>query len=118
MRYTDPTGESALSSILGGAAWDASTPDPSDAAWPKWAAWAAAAAGAAIYDMCTESDEEREKRCEQNLERDLETCRALGRRGGKAVYKVCERQARLRYANCLSGRDDDIDAPLPPWGNP
>jgi hypothetical protein len=72
--------------------------------------------GYAIYEACTENDEEREKRCEDNLERDLETCNALGKRGGKATYRVCEQQAYLRYGNCLAGRDRDIDAPLPPWG--
>lgn len=117
IRYVDPTGESALGGVLTGLGADLATPEPTDAAWPKWVGWGASIAGAAIYDMCTESDEEREKRCEENLERDLETCRALGKRGGKAAYRVREQQARLRYSNCLSGRDDGIDAPLPPWGD-
>jgi hypothetical protein len=68
--------------------------------------------------MCTddESDEEREKRCGANLKRDLASCDAVGKRDGPAAYKICERQAMLRYGNCLAGRDDTIDAPLPPWG--
>jgi len=118
LRYTDPTGESAVAGVLTGLGADTAVPDPSDAAWPKWAAWGALLAGAYVYDMCTdnESDEEREKRCEANLKRDLATCEAVGKRDGPAAYKICEQQAMLRYGNCLSGRDDTIDAPLPPWG--
>lgn len=66
--------------------------------------------------ICPEDDAERDKRCEENLRRDLATCRALGNRGGAGAYRVCEQQAMLRYGNCLSGRDEGIDAPLPPWG--
>jgi hypothetical protein len=60
--------------------------------------------------------EDREQRCQANLDRDLATCRAMGKRGGKSSYAICERQAYLRYSNCLSGRDADIEAPLPPFG--
>jgi len=60
--------------------------------------------------------EEKCKKCDENLERDLRTCRALGKRDGKSAYKICEGQAMLRYGNCLSGRDSGINAPLPPWG--
>lgn len=56
------------------------------------------------------------KECEDKLNRDLETCAALGKRNGKAAYRVCEQQAMVRYGNCLSGRDQGIDAPLPGWG--
>ncbi|WP_429002982.1 RHS repeat domain-containing protein [Xanthomonas sacchari] len=66
--------------------------------------------------MCPDEPEHRESVCEENLHRDLTTCKALGRRGGKSSYAICERQAMLRYGNCLSGRDEGIDAPLPPWG--
>jgi RHS repeat-associated protein len=66
-------------------------------------------------NLATESNEAREQRCQENLDRDLETCKTLGKRNGKAAYTVCERQAYLRYGNCLSGRDSGIDAPLPPW---
>ena len=64
--------------------------------------------------MCPDEDD-REKRCNENLERDLATCSVLGRRFGKKEYEVCRQQAMARYGNCLSGRDDGIDAPLPPW---
>lgn len=57
-----------------------------------------------------------EERCEQGLLRDLATCQALGKRDGKSAFKICEQQAMLRYSNCLSGRDEGINAPLPPWG--
>jgi len=56
----------------------------------------------------------REQQCEENLERDLASCRAMGNRDGKSAYAICERQAYLRYSNCLAGRPDG--APLPPWG--
>lgn len=60
--------------------------------------------------------EKREKECEENLGRDLATCAAIGRRGGKEAYRICEQQAYLRYGNCLSGRDErGINAPLPPF---
>ncbi len=65
--------------------------------------------------MCPDEPEDRENVCEENLQRDLVTCKALGRRGGRSSYAICERQAMLRYGNCLSGRDEGIDAPLPPW---
>ena len=112
--YIDPTGENAVGIAIGAFGADVSTPDPTDVALWKWLGWGAVITGAVIYDICTESDEEREKRCNENLERDMETCSALGKRGGKAAYKVCEQQAMLRYGNCLAGRDDG--APLPPWG--
>ena len=71
----------------------------------------------AVHNLCSkESDDAREKRCQENLDRDLETCAALGKRNGKSAYAICARQAYLRYGNCLSGRDDGINAPLPPWG--
>jgi len=76
-------------------------------------------AAKAIQNACStansESADAREKRCQENLDRDLETCSALGKRNGKAAYKICEQQAYLKYGNCLSGRDKGIDAPLPPW---
>lgn len=62
-----------------------------------------------------ESAGEKERRCEENLERDLQTCSEVAKREGSAYYKVCEQQAMLRYSNCLAGRDKNIDAPLPPW---
>ena len=60
--------------------------------------------------------DDHEARCEKNLERDMATCAAVGKRDGKSAFRICEQQAMLRYSNCLSGRDKDIDAPLPPWG--
>lgn len=78
-----------------------------------------AAAGAAmgiLREMCSESAEEREQRCQERLDRDLKTCEAVGKRDGKSAYAICERQAYLKYGNCLSGRDKGINAPLPPWG--
>lgn len=66
--------------------------------------------------MCPDDEEEREKRCNEDLQRDLATCKVLGKRFGKKAFAVCEQQAMLRYGNCLSGRDEGIDAPLPPWG--
>lgn len=59
-------------------------------------------------------DDSRERQCEENLDRDLETCSALGRRFGKSAYKICEQQAMLRYSNCLANRPDG--APIPIWG--
>lgn len=59
-------------------------------------------------------DDNRERQCEENLDRDLETCSALGKRDGKSAYKICEQQAYLRYSNCLADKPDG--APLPPWG--
>ena len=66
----------------------------------------------------SENPIEREQRCQENLDRDLETCQMLGRQYGKKAYRICEQQAMLRYGNCLAGRDGDdgINAPLPPWG--
>ena len=121
VRFTDPTGENPAS----GAVWGGNIgtgigsmggPVGASIGWVVRTG-IGAAIGYGIAQMCSESDEEREKRCEENLERDLETCRALGKRGGKAAYRVCEQQAMLRYSNYLSGRDNDIDAPLPPWGD-
>ena len=66
--------------------------------------------GSKIEDMCKDKDDT----CEENLKRDLATCRALSKRGGKSAYAICERQAMLRYSNCLAGRDDG--APFPPLG--
>jgi hypothetical protein len=70
--------------------------------------------GSAIDTVC--HSKSREEICEENLERDMASCRALGRKYGKQAYEVCRKQAMLRYGNCLSGRDSGIDAPLPPWG--
>jgi len=69
-------------------------------------------AGYAISELCKEDDLER--KCEENLTRDLATCSALGKRDGKIAYAICERQAYARYARCLQG--SDITPPLPPWG--
>lgn len=121
LKYIDPTGENPAS----GAIWGGnigtgigSLGGPLGAAiGTVVGAGIGAGIGYGISQMCTESDEEREKRCEENRQRDLGTCRALGKRGGTAAYRVCEQQAMLRYSNCLSGRDEDIDAPLPPWGD-
>jgi uncharacterized protein RhaS with RHS repeats len=78
---------------------------------------AAKKAAHAIKNYCsTESADAREQRCQENLDRDLATCAALSKRDGKSAYAICERQAYLRYGNCLSGRDEGIKAPLPPWG--
>jgi hypothetical protein len=60
------------------------------------------------------SDEDLENRCEKDLNRDLLTCSALGKRFGKETYFVCERQAFARYGRCLQG--SDIRPPLPHWG--
>jgi len=60
------------------------------------------------------ADNSLEEQCEENLEIDLATCAALGKRDGKAAYKICEGQAYARYARCLQG--SDIRPPLPPWG--
>lgn len=65
--------------------------------------------------ICPKDDEDGNDRCEQNLKRDLISCKAVAKRGGKQVYEICRQQAMIRYGNCLSGRDSDIDAPLPPW---
>lgn len=59
-------------------------------------------------------DDSRERQCEENLDRDLETCSALGRRFGKSAYKICEQQAMLRYSICLANWADG--APIPIWG--
>lgn len=75
------------------------------------AAWAAYELSQAMHN---ETPCDNAKRCEDNLERDLETCRGMGNRDGKSAYSICERQAMLRYSNCLAGRD--TGAPLPPWG--
>ena len=56
LRYTDPTGESAVAGVLTGLAADTAVPDPSDAAWPKWAAWGVLLAGAYVYDACTDQE--------------------------------------------------------------
>lgn len=112
----DPRGESATAGVLGGLASDVALPEPSDAAWPKWVGWALALTGAVIYDLCTEREAEREERCQENLDRDMATCRKGSRRYGSDWFRVCEQQAMSRYSNCLSGRDDGIDARLPPWG--
>lgn len=72
--------------------------------------------GTLIYEMCNESEEDREKRCQENLDRDLATCAQGSKRFGRDWFRICEQQAMTRYGNCLSGRDDTIDAPLPPWG--
>ena len=78
---------------------------------------AGALAGNALGNaVCPDDKEEREKRCNENLERDMTTCTVLGNRFGKKAFAVCQQQAILRYGNCLSGRDEGIDAPLPPWG--
>ena len=58
--------------------------------------------------------ESKEKRYEENLDRDLATCKALGKRNCASAYKICEGQAMARYARCL--QDSDIQPPLPPWG--
>lgn len=50
--------------------------------------------------------------------REMATCKAMGRTHGKVAYKICEGQAMTRFGNCLSGRDDIIDAPLPLWSKP
>jgi len=55
-----------------------------------------------------------EKKCEENLTRDLATCAALGKRDGKSAYAICARQAYARYGNCLAG--SSVKPPLPPWG--
>lgn len=69
----------------------------------------------AIDSMC--KNEAHEKKCEENLQRDLETCAALGKRNRKTAYKIFEQQAMVRYGNCLSNRDEGIDAPLLPWSS-
>jgi RHS repeat-associated protein len=76
------------------------------------------ALGCAGHVLKNEPPEARAQRCEENLNRDLATCQALGRRRGRAAYRICEQQAMLRYGNCLAGRDGEggINAPLPPWG--
>jgi RHS repeat-associated protein len=69
-----------------------------------------------LNSSAIDKEQEKVKRCEDNLDRDLEYCSALGWRDGKSAFKICEGQAMLRYSNCLSGRDEGIDAPLPPAG--
>jgi RHS repeat-associated protein len=70
-----------------------------------------------IKRFCKDDENERAQKCEANLERDMATCRALGKRSGKGAFRVCEQQAMLRYGNCLAGRDGPgkINAPLPQW---
>jgi hypothetical protein len=57
LRYIDPRGlAGAATGVLTGLGLDASTPDPTDAAWPKWVIWGATLGGAAAWDwMCNES---------------------------------------------------------------
>ncbi len=71
-------------------------------------AFGGAAIGWGILQFC-----ENEETCEERLALDMETCKALGRRNGKLAYRLCEKQAMERYADCLSGRD--MNPPLPPW---
>lgn len=73
----------------------------------------AAATGAAIgAALCKDNVDE--KKCEENLARDLATCSAMGKRDGKSAYAICARQAYARYSRCLQG--GGITPPLPPWG--
>ena len=72
--------------------------------------------GVIIYNACHEGERDKEKHCKENLDRDMETCTKGSKRFGKKWFKVCESQAMERYGNCLSDRDKDGNAPLPPWG--
>lgn len=63
--------------------------------------------------LCSE-EEDLEKKCEENLERDLASCRGVATRRGKKYYRICEAQAMERYGNCLAEREQR--PPLPGWG--
>ena len=58
--------------------------------------------------------EDREEVCQERYDTDSATCRAIGRKRGKAAAARCYKTAADRYAACLNGR------PLPPldvWNN-
>jgi RHS repeat-associated protein len=128
LRYTDPSGLQAAVTAekvieVGFDWWWRRQLKPGrNTPWGR--AWGAGEAiGAAIavtrfiFNNCKDEGEDRARRCEENLDRDMLTCQALGKRGGKEAFRKCEEQAMLRYGNCLAGRDGPgkINAPLPPW---
>ncbi len=75
--------------------------------------------GVLIYNACNESVEEKEKRCDESLERDMEMCDAIanaermGKRPSGAAAR-CRSSAMQRYGNCLADRDT---GPLDTWNN-
>lgn len=73
----------------------------------------------AIIDACSESEEEKAKRCEEAYEFDKSTCAGIARaeRLGKRPRGAgarCYASATERYGNCLAGRDS---GPLDTWNN-
>lgn len=80
-------------------------------------ATAGGAAGmAAGNKMCPD----KEKRCKENLDRDMATCDAIARaarkgKRAKDAYRRCEASAMERYGNCLA-KDRD-PGPLDSWNN-
>jgi RHS repeat-associated protein len=72
--------------------------------------------GEIIYDLI---EEEREERCQEEYDRDIATCRAIGRaeRAGRrppGAGARCYQAASERYGNCKAGRDN---GPLDTWNN-
>lgn len=73
----------------------------------------------AILDACSESVEDKAKRCDENLAGDNATCDAIWRaeKAGKrprGAAARCYASAMQRYGNCLAGRDP---GPLDTWNN-
>jgi RHS repeat-associated protein len=66
------------------------------------------------HDDDDDECEDREEVCQERYDTDVATCRAIGRKRGKAAAARCYKTAADRYAACLNGR------PLPPldvWNN-
>jgi RHS repeat-associated protein len=73
--------------------------------------------GRVIDSVCRATDHSAE--CDKQLNRDISTCRAIGRaeRAGKrppGAGSRCYASANQRYANCLAGREP---GPLDTWNN-
>ena len=60
------------------------------------------------------SDNDREKRCDELLRIDTDTCNAITRRRGAAAGAACHASASQRYAACLRG---NLLPPLNTWNN-
>lgn len=123
IRYTDPTGQNPAT----GATWGgnigtgigASLVGPVGAAIGRAVgAGVGAGIGYGIAKMC-EDEDDLEKRCEEQLDRDMEMCDAIARaerRGNRrrGAAARCRSTAMERYGNCLAGRDR---GPLDTWNN-
>jgi RHS repeat-associated protein len=75
--------------------------------------------GDVISNMCSDDEGDLEKRCEEQLNMDMEMCDAIGRaeqfgRRPKGAAARCRSTAMERYGNCLAGRDR---GPLDTWNN-